>query len=159
MKYLSIGASVIAALLSVYIYVLRGDLELLELEAEASREKLALALAANKANDAALAKIIVGYEAQVSDFAAALKAESEAHNETRKLIAVLEGRGMDSRLPPRYLRSFGASGGGKPPIASRGNDGERGNDGSENRATPIKTECVIGESDPILEALNAQNDN
>jgi hypothetical protein len=71
---------------------LRADVEILEAQAETLQEKLSLALSANKANDETISKAIIYYEEQLANFAAALRKESEAHNETRKLIATLESK-------------------------------------------------------------------
>jgi hypothetical protein len=85
--------------LSAWIFALRSENRSREIEAESLKEQLNGAFTINKANDEATRKLIAGYEAQVSEFAAALLSEREKHNETRKLIARIESRdiGIDSR--------------------------------------------------------------
>ncbi|MDR1911619.1 MAG: hypothetical protein LBQ52_04650 [Helicobacteraceae bacterium] len=91
-NYLYALAALVLLFLSAYIYVLRGDIKELKNDVEKLESDLIIAIDANKQNDETISRLTIDYEARISEFSNALKSESEAHNETRKLINAIENK-------------------------------------------------------------------
>jgi hypothetical protein len=89
-KYLLIATGVLFAVLLFGLWYSRGEVKTLKLEKEILTQNLESATGANAKNDEIISRLTLDYEARINEFANALKRENEAHNETKKLINVLE---------------------------------------------------------------------
>ncbi|MDR2153067.1 MAG: hypothetical protein LBO72_09615 [Helicobacteraceae bacterium] len=124
-KYLGIGAALAILIASIIAVNLKLKNSAQEVEIGDLTARLNQVVAANKQSDETIRKAIEYYESQIADYLVALNDEREAHNETRKLIAQIESRDIDSATSRRMTTP---------------------------RKTEC---AITTSGDPILEALNA----